>query len=194
MAREMQIDWQDDAETLGVAYRKAKDRQARQRLHALWLLRQGKTMAETADILGVHYRTVQEWVSWYRQAGRAAVLAHRHGGSRTHTRRLSAAQEAELKQKADAGEIRRIADGVRWAREQHHVAYSYWGMRHVFGRLRLRLKVPRPRNPQAADADQEAWKRGGLAAELRAAGCVDSQGIFWSDEMRVGLIGSVRRV
>jgi len=34
----------------------------------------------------------------------------------------------------------------------------------------------------------------GLTAELQAAGCADGQGIFWSDEMRVGLIGAVRRV
>jgi len=161
MARKLQIEWQDDAETLGAAYRRAKDAQARQHLHALWLLRQGKTMAVTAEILGVHYRTVQEWVSWYRHGGIAAVLGHRHGGSRPHLRRLSAEQEAELKQKADAGRIRRIEDGVRWARENHHVDYTYWGMRHVFGRLGLRLKVPRPRNPKASDAEQEAWKKGG---------------------------------
>jgi transposase len=34
----------------------------------------------------------------------------------------------------------------------------------------------------------------GLTAELQAAGCDDGQGVFWSDEMRVGLIGTVRRV
>lgn len=34
----------------------------------------------------------------------------------------------------------------------------------------------------------------GLTTELQAAGCEDGQALFWSDEMRVGLIGSVRRV
>jgi len=34
----------------------------------------------------------------------------------------------------------------------------------------------------------------GLTAELQAASCSDRQGIYWSDEMRVGLIGQVRRV
>ena len=34
----------------------------------------------------------------------------------------------------------------------------------------------------------------GLTAQLQAAEVVDGQGLFWSDEMRVGLIGSVRRV
>ena len=161
MARKLQIEWQDDAVALGAAYRAAKDTQCRQRLQALWLIRQGKPMAETAKVVGVHYRTVQEWISWYRQGGIEALLAHRHGGSRVHSRRLSAEQEAELKGNADAGEIHRIEDGVRWAQENHQVDYTYWGMRHVFARLGLRQKVPRPRNPKASEADQEAWKKGG---------------------------------
>lgn len=34
----------------------------------------------------------------------------------------------------------------------------------------------------------------GLTAALQAAGCDDGQGVFWADEMRIGLIGTVRRV
>mgnify|MGYP005654906499 FL=1 len=34
----------------------------------------------------------------------------------------------------------------------------------------------------------------GLTAQLQAADVTEKQGIFWSDEMRVGLIGTVRRV
>lgn len=37
-------------------------------------------------------------------------------------------------------------------------------------------------------------EKGGLTTQLRAAGVDNSRGIFWSDEMRVGLIGSLRRV
>lgn len=161
MARKLQIEWQDDTETLKAAYHQTKDYQSKQRVHAMWLLRQGKSLSEIAELLGVHYRTVQEWVTWYRQGGIEAILARRHGGSRAHPRRLTKAQEAELKAKADAGEIYRIEDGVRWAKEEHQVDYTYWGMRHVFARLRLRSKVPRPRNPKASDAEQEAWKKGG---------------------------------
>lgn len=161
MARKLQIEWKESIETLRAAYRKAKDGQDRQRLHAILLIRQGKSIAETAELLAVHYRTVQEWVSWYRQGGIEAVLAHRHGGSRNHSRWLSDKQAAELKQKADAGEIRRIEEGVQWAQENHQVGYTYWGMRHVFVRLGLRQKVPRPRNPKTSAVAQEAWKKGG---------------------------------
>ena len=69
----------------------------------------------------------------------------------------------ELKAAASAGEVRCIQDGVQWAQEQHGVPYTYWGMRGVFARLKLRNKVPRPRNPQASAEQQEAWKKGGSA-------------------------------
>jgi len=37
-------------------------------------------------------------------------------------------------------------------------------------------------------------EKGGLTAELRDHDCDDAQGLFWGDEMRVGLLGQVRRV
>jgi hypothetical protein len=79
MARKLQIEWQEDVETLNAAYRNAKDGQDRQRLHALWLLRQGRSMAEIAEIIDVHYRTVQEWVAWYRQGSIAAIFSAENG-------------------------------------------------------------------------------------------------------------------
>ena len=161
MARQLQVEWQEDEETLYQLYKQEKDHQNRSRLQALWLLRRGERMKQVARSVGVHYRTVQEWVGWYRQGGVAEVLGHRHGGHGGRQRQLTAEQEAELKAKASAGEIRCIADGVRWAQEAHQVAYSYWGMRWVFARLGLKKKVPRPRNPKASEEAQTAWKKGG---------------------------------
>jgi transposase len=89
----------------------------------------------------------------------AEVLRHRHGGQGGPERYLNKEQEAELKAKAEAGEIRTIQDGVEWAKT-HDVAYTYWGMRGVFGRLGLKNKVPRPKSPQTSDEEQEAWKKG----------------------------------
>ena len=160
MAR-LEIEWQDSVKRLKERYQAERNVQKRRRLQALWLVHQGRSLTEVCEIIGVHYRTVQEWVSWYRRGGLDEVVAHAHGGHSAPARRLSAEQEAELKRKADAGEIRSIADGVKWAQESHQVTYTYWGMRHVFHRLNLKLKVPRPRNPKARADEQEAWKKGG---------------------------------
>lgn len=161
MARPFQIKWHEDEQTLYELYKQEKDHQNRTRLQALWLLRQGRSLSQVAEIVGVHYRTVQEWVAWYRQGGVAEVLGHRHGGHGGQERRLTPEQEAELKAKAAAGEIRTIHEGVEWAKQTYQVEYSYWGMRWVFDRLDLKSKVPRPQSPQASLSQQEAWKKGG---------------------------------
>jgi transposase len=160
MARKLQIDWQESEDELCRLYKQEKDHQNRTRLQALWLLRPGRTMKEVAGLVGVHYRTFQEWVAWYRKGGVAEVLQHRHGGHGGPERRLNEDQEAELIAKAEAGEIRTIQDGVEWAKAQG-VDYTYWGMRWVFYRLGLKKKVPRRKAPQASDEEQEAWKKGG---------------------------------
>jgi transposase len=160
MARKLQIDWQESEEELYQLYRQEKDHQNRTRLQALWLLRPGRTMKEVAGLVGVHYRTLQEWVAWYREGGVAEVLQHRHGGHGGRESWLSEEQEAELTAKAEAGEIRTIHDGVEWAKGQG-IEYTYWGMRSVFYRLGLKKKVPRQKAPQASAEEQEAWKKGG---------------------------------
>ncbi len=161
MARPMRIDWQEDEQTLCELYKQEKDHQNRTRLQALWLLRPGRSMKEVAGLVGVHHRTIQEWVAWYRKGGVDEVLGHRHGGHGGQERWLNEEQEAELKAEAEAGEIRTIHDGVEWAKKTCGVEYSYWGMRWVFYRLDLKKKVPRPKSPQASAEQQEAWKKGG---------------------------------
>lgn len=161
MARPLKVDWQDDEKTLCSRYKQATDPQDRTRLQALWLLRQGRTREEVAGIVGVHPTAVGRWVDWYRQGGVEEILAHRHGGKGGKQSRLTPDQEAQLVEKAKAGELRTIWDGVEWARETCGVEYAYWGMRHVFARLNLKKKVPRPKSPQASAEEQTAWKKGG---------------------------------
>ena len=130
-------------------------------MHALWLLRQGRTLAEVADTVGVGYRAVQRWLAWYRAGGLAEVLQHRHGGHGGQRSRLTPAQEAALQEQAATGAFCTIGDGVQWVQQEYQVTYTYWGMRSVFDRLHLRSKVPRPRSPQASATEQETWKKGG---------------------------------
>ena len=160
MPRRVQVEWQEDADDLKELYRAEKDHQNRTRLQALWHLRQGRTLGEVADVVGKHPRTIQDWVAWYRVGGIAEVRRHRHGGHSGAKPRLTCTQQDELKELSEQGEIRTVWDGVHWAKEQG-VIYTYWGMRHVYERLKLKKKVPRPRNPKASAKDQEAWKKGG---------------------------------
>jgi hypothetical protein len=64
-------------------------------------------------------------------------------------------------------------------------------MRHVFARLKLKKKVPRPKSPQASDEEQTAWKKGGLTERLREAGLT----LYWTwtDDMKSFSIAPVVR-
>lgn len=164
MGRQWQCAWQHSEQELFQADDQAADGRLRSRLHALWLLRGGRPLAEVATIMGVAYRTVQTWVRWYRHGGVAEVARHRQGGGAPA--KLSAEQHRALKAQADTGGFRTQWDAMQWIHDQFGITYTYGGMRHVFRRLRLKKKVPRPQNPKASEVEQAAWKNKGFAPSL----------------------------
>ena len=192
--RPFKVDWKEDEQTLYELYRKERDYQERRRLQALWLLRKGVGLGETAEMVGVNYRTVQKWVSWYRQGGLDEVRGRKQGGSGGVVSRLGEEEMGKLKAKMEEGTFRTIWDAKKWVWEEFEIEYSYWGMRGVFDRMGAKKKVPRPRNPKASEEKQREWKGGKLRDELKEAGYDGGEGVYWADEMRVGLIGQVRRV
>lgn len=80
--RRLVLDWQpdDDVLALRAAYRACADPLVQPRLEALWLLRTGLSVRVAAVVVGVEERTVQRWVRWYRDGGRAALCAHPWAG------------------------------------------------------------------------------------------------------------------
>jgi len=66
MGRKLAIDWQETASELRKLYRKERHSERQTRLHAFWQLRLGKTLKEVAELVGMGYRTLQDWVVWQR--------------------------------------------------------------------------------------------------------------------------------
>lgn len=160
-ARRVEIVWQEERETLFGLYKQEPDPEIRIRLHALWLLRQGDTVAEVVKALGVHERSVRRWIAWYRAGGVAEVSRRRRSSRQGRAPWLTPEQEEQLKAKAAEGAFRTIHDAVGWVRATFGVEYTYWGMRSLFERLKIKRKVPRPRAVKADPEAQEAWKKGG---------------------------------
>ena len=160
--RPLVIDWrpEDDEGSLKAAYRTERRADVRPRLQALWLLRRGRRVREVAVLVGVHERTVQRWLDWYRDGGVAVVRAHRQAG-RGQPSFLTAAQQAQLWEQAATGAFRTAAEAQQWVEAHFGVRYQPGGMYALLGRLRIHPKVPRPVNPKADQAAQAAWKKGG---------------------------------
>src|ERR687886_1791997 len=142
--RRLRVEWQDDEATLRRRYRREADAELRPRWQALWLLRQGRSATEAAALVGVHRRSVQRWLGWYRQGGLAEVARHRQGGRQGRRAYLTAEQQAALHAETAQGTIRTAGEAVAWGERQFGVAYTDWGMRSLLHRLKIRKKVPRP--------------------------------------------------
>jgi transposase len=157
--RPLRIVWQadDSVAALGAAYRLATDPWIRPRLQALWLLRQGRTIAAVAPVVGVSERSVQAWVAWYRAGGRTTLMRRRTAPAPVE--RMTAAQWEVLRTELRRGTTRTLDMLRRWLRCEHGVAWSYNGLRKALRRKRIRLKVPRPRHEKTDRAAQAAWKK-----------------------------------
>ena len=159
--RPFQVEWQDDAKTLGQLYRRETDPELRPRLQALWLLRGGRRLAEVAEIVGVHYKTLQQWVAWYRVGGVEEVRRHRRGGRQGKTSYLTPDQERAVVEEAKTGAFRTAGEMGEWIERRFQVVYRPGSLYSLAERLKLGKKVPRPMNEKADEPSQEAWKKGG---------------------------------
>lgn len=162
MGQRIQVEWQETAAELKQLYKQERHPQRRTRLQALWHLRQGDRIEDVVEKVGVAYRSVQNWLKWYRQGGLREVCrrvtGYRSQGAQAY---LNAVQQRALAAKVALGEFRTVWDAVQWVEARWNVRYSYPGMYAVLKRHHLHRKVPRPRSDQADPEQQEAWKRGG---------------------------------
>lgn len=160
--RKLTIEWAaaDDAGSVYARYRRERRADVRPRLHALWLVRTGKTTRETAEVLGVDERTVQRWLAWYR-AGGLPLLEGRHSGGQGAPSFLTPEQKTELAEEVATGRFRTAAEIRAWIEERWGVSYTEGGMYALLGRLRCAPKVPRPVHEKTDQLAQARWKKGG---------------------------------
>lgn len=161
---------EDTAAALWARYRTEANGKRRMRLQGLWLLRQGRPVDEVAAAVGVHRRTVERWIDWYRhEDGLAGVLAHRQGGVGQPSR-LTAAQREAVAAEVASGRFATAAEIGAWVAETYGVTYQPGGLYDLLGRLRCHPKVPRPLHEQADLAVQATWQRGASPKRSRRPG------------------------
>ena len=166
--RPLMIEWHpaDDVARLQARHRRERRPDVRLRLHGLWLVRSGRTTREVADVLGVHERSVQRWLAWYR-AGGLELVERRHAGGQGAPSFLTAEQRAEVADEVATGRFRTTGEIRRWVAERWGVHYTEGGMYSLLERLECAPKVPRPIHDQADPLAQARWKKGGSPAASR---------------------------
>ena len=193
MGRRLQFEWQQTADQLLLFYQWERNPYRKIRLQALWHLRCGKCLQDVADLIGVCYRTLQYWVSWYRDGGLREVLRRIPGHSSRAVAKLVPIQQRALAAKVSLGLFRTVWDAMQWVRDRWNIQYSYSGLHACLQRLRCAPKVPRPRSVKANVEAQNKWKATGLSEALHEAGITKSHQVWFCDEMRFGLWGQTRK-
>jgi len=130
------IDWRDEdtSSELGYRYSHEASPELRPRWQALWLLRQGYTRQAVVQSLGIHRRTLCDWIAWYQTGGCAEVARHRQWEGNGQSCWLTVEQQAELAAWAAIGTFYTIEDARHWVAETWHVAYTYDGRRTLLAR------------------------------------------------------------
>ena len=125
IGRPFRVEWRPEGtpEALKASYLAERDINLRTRLHGLWLLRSGRRLSAVASVLGVHYRTVQTWVGWYRDGGVEEVLSHKKGRRGT-PRFLSTEEEQELAEEVSSGRFRTAGEIRDWIESEYEVSYK----------------------------------------------------------------------
>lgn len=194
MGRTLEIKWQETASELKQCYRKERNSERKIHLHALWQLRLGKSLKEVAELVGMSYRSLQNWVAWYRDGGLVEVLQRIKGhGNQGRPAKLDTIQQKALATKVSLGSFRNVWDAIQWVRDRWKVQYSYSGLFKRLKSLLCRLKVPRPRSVKVDVEAQNEWKATGLSEALREAEMTALHHVWFSDEMRFGLWGQTRK-
>jgi transposase len=162
MGRRLQVEWGESADELEALYKNERNADRRIRLLALYHLRRGKRIQDVVEILNVSYRSIQHWITWYRNGGVDEVLRRLrgHNSSGAHGAYLTERQQRALLAKVQLGNFRTVWDAVQWVKDRWGVSYTYKGMHDLLHRHDCRPKVPRPQSEKADVARQNAWKKG----------------------------------
>ena len=109
-----------------------KDARLHKRLSALLWLNEGRTRQEVAGLLGVHVRTVKNWLKLYLKGGLNALCTLSYKGD---VGNLSVDQSQQLKKEVSTGRFKCAAQAVAWVEATFGVTFTAAGMRKLLSRL-----------------------------------------------------------
>ena len=152
-------------EELEARYRAARDATEARHFQAVWLLAQGRTFLEAAEVLAFAPRWVEELAARYNASGPDALGDRRRRNGRTAsllTPALLAALAKRARRPPDDGGLWSGPEVAAWMAgrlglERVHPQRGWEALK----RIDWSLQAPRPRHPRAATPEQQAAFRGG---------------------------------
>ena len=158
-------------EELEARYRAARDATEARHFQAIWLLAQGWTFLEAAEVLAFAPRWVEALAARYNASGPDALGDGRRRNGRAAsllTGDLLAALAKRLRARPDDGGLWTGPKAAAWMARRLGLARVHpqrgW---EALKRIGWSIQAPRPRNPRAATPEQRAaFKRGSAPRSL----------------------------
>jgi len=156
------------AEELEARYRAARDATEARHYQAIWLLAQGRTVLEAAEVLAFVPRWVEELAARYNSFGPEALGDQRRRNGRTAsllTPDLLAALAERLREPPEDGGLWSGPKVAAWMARHRGLAKVHpqrgW---EALKRLEWSVQTPRPRHPRAATPEEretlkKTWTR-----------------------------------
>jgi len=186
-------------EELANRYRQAKDPVERSHYQIVWLLAQGKTTQEVAQVTRYSLHWIRMIARRYNQVGPEALGDGRHDNPGAETL-LTDVQQAQLWQalqgSAPDGGLwngRKVAEWISELIGQPVDRHRGW---EYLRQMTFRLRVPRPAHEEANPVEQEEWKKklALVVAKIQAEHPQAQVELWTMDEHRLGLKPIQRRV
>ena len=179
MARRTQLAPHATPDELKQRYLATEDLSERRHFQALWLISEGQTQAQAAELVGFSERWVQVIVKRYNGGGIEAMRDRRHdhpGAARALDPQGERALEVALRARPDDGGLwtsQKVAKWIRGHTGRTVCTVSGW---RTLRRLGHTPQRPRPRHRRADPQAQEAFKEASARAQGRSTGAVPGRG------------------
>jgi transposase len=140
-----------------------------QRVRMLRLLKSEEcpNLGEAAQALGYSWPQCQRWFASYHKGGIEELLkstVHERGRQEL----LTPEAFEDLKEAMKRGEIATIGQADEFLRDRHGIEYAHPdGVGQLLRRHKVKLKSGRPRNEEADQREQKAFKKTSLARSRR---------------------------
>lgn len=161
MARRLQIEIREDAQTLERQLKNSRTASQKERLQMVWWLKTGQVTQhqELAQRLGPDPATVTRWLQKYRTGGLSKLLEVKTapGQAPQMTKQILGGLQARLTREPS---FKSYGEIVASLESEYNLELSYATVYHwVHYRLKAKLKVPRPRSPKQDGAAVELFKK-----------------------------------
>jgi transposase len=188
------VDLKNEHLEVNERYRKEPLVWKKERLLAIKLLLDGNmTIEQVAKRVGRHRNSINDWIKLFRAGGLTRLLTRGQGRGRIG--KMTEKAKIELAEKLKAGVFRTARQAAAWLKEEHGIELKSNSIYYQLGKLKGRLKVPRPCHLKK-DAAAEAEFKITLTEKLHKLQLPQEKKVkLWVyDEMRYGLHPVVRRV